>query len=131
MPVVSVQEIYAIKRIKTHFSLLNFLSQHSCELERSVKVSDLVIAEDFIIFYLKGGGGGGGECISVFSLCGGWCFSSAPGLVPGYSWCEESQQCLPHGIKCRVLWGVGCGDESYFCWRGNVCLPKSIPCNGK
>ena len=71
-----------------------------------------------------------GSCISVFSRCAGVCFSSAPGLVPGYSWCSESQQCLPHGIKCRVLWGVGCGKSSYFCWRGNVCLPKSIPCNG-
>ena len=28
------------------------------------------------------------------------------------------------------MWGVGCGKSSYFCWQGNVCLPKSVPCNG-
>ena len=35
------------------------------------------------------------------------------------------------GVKCSVMWGVGCGKSSYFCWRGNVCLPKSVACNGK
>ena len=34
------------------------------------------------------------------------------------------------GVKCSVMWGVGCGKSSYYCWRGNVCLPKSVPCNG-
>ena len=34
------------------------------------------------------------------------------------------------GAKCAVMWGVGCGRSSYFCWRGNVCLPRSLPCNG-
>ena len=53
------------------------------------------------------------------------------GFREGYSWCAESQQCIPPGVKCAVMWGVGCGKSSFFCWRGNVCLPKSLPCNGK
>ena len=37
---------------------------------------------------------------------------------------------MMQGAKCAVMWGVGCGRSSYFCWRGNVCLPRSLPCNG-
>ena len=72
-----------------------------------------------------------GECISVYQRCRGQCVSSAEaGFREGYSWCSESQQCIPPGVKCAVMWGVGCGKSSFFCWRGNVCLPKSLPCNG-
>lgn len=72
-----------------------------------------------------------GECISVYKLCRGRCVTSAEaGFSEGYSWCPESQQCIPPGVKCAVMWGVGCGKSSFFCWRGNVCLPKSLPCNG-
>jgi len=74
---------------------------------------------------------GTGECISVYKLCRGRCVTSAEaGFSEGYSWCPESQQCIPPGVKCAVMWGVGCGKSSFFCWRGNVCLPKSLPCNG-
>ena len=47
-----------------------------------------------------------------------------------YAWCEESQQCIMQRVRCSIMWGVGCGKSSYFCWQGNVCLPKSVPCNG-
>ena len=72
-----------------------------------------------------------GQCISVYKRCRGRCVTSAEaGFSEGYSWCAESQQCIPPGVKCAVMWGVGCGKSSFFCWRGNVCLPKSLPCNG-
>ena len=63
------------------------------------------------------------SCISLHSPCHGVCWER-------YVWCEESQQCIMHKVKCSIMWGVGCGKSSYFCWQGNVCLPRSVPCNG-
>ena len=69
------------------------------------------------------------SCISIFSPCSGLCFSPYPG-GERYAWCEESQQCIMQGVRCSIMWGVGCGKSSYFCWQGNVCLPRSVTCNG-
>ena len=69
-----------------------------------------------------------GVCLSMFTQCDGTCFtSSTPGT--SFFWCGESGQCLPPRSKCTVLSGDGCGPDSYFCWTGNVCQPRTIPCN--
>ena len=34
------------------------------------------------------------------------------------------------GLQYQHSTGPGCGPGLYYCWKGNICLPTSLPCNG-